>query len=194
MKTANTITIAKRDGSQEPFSPAKLRRVVALAMQACGYDRKLADPLVQAVEVHLQYWEEPHLPTSEYVARCVNAVLKQTGLHDVRECVAAHRRWRRVRRRAVQVARPVSKRGLRPWRKNSLIAMLKKRYDVGHAVARIVAGEIELRVLNLGFSVISHALLEELVRNELAAWGLLVETDGRVRRQGPGTDRRRAAG
>ncbi len=176
MRTAKkSILIAKHDGTQELFAPAKLRRMVAVAMRACHYDPKLSEPLVQAVEVHLQYWDEPRPPTSEYLFRCVQAVLKQTGLSDVADVLAAHRRWRRVKRHSVQVQRRHSKRGPRPWRKAALVTLLEKRYGVMHDTARIIAGELEMRVLNLGYRVITAGLLEELVHNELLTWGLLGE-------------------
>jgi hypothetical protein len=173
MNTASSTMIIKRDGTREPFSPAKLRRIIIAGMRACRYDVKLAEPLVQAVEVHLRYWEEPKPPTSEYVFRCVFAVLKQTGLKDVAECLAAHRRWRRMQRRNVRLLRQPPKRGSKPWRKASLVAHLRKRFGVGQEVARIVAGDLEMRVLNLGFQELSQRLMEELVLSELAAWGLL---------------------
>lgn len=176
MNTASSTMILKRDGTREPFSPAKLRRIIVSAMRTCRYDVKLADPLVQAVEVHLRYWDEPKPPTSEYIFRCVYAVLKQTGLKDVAECLAAHRRWRRMQRRSVRILRQAPKRGSKPWRKASLVAHLQKRFSVGHEVARIVAGELEMRVLNLGFQELSQRLMEELVLSELSAWGLLSES------------------
>lgn len=172
MNTASSTLIQKRDGTREPFSNAKLRRIIVAAMRSCRYDSKLADPLVQAVEVHLRYWDEPKPPTSEYIFRCVYAVLKQTGLKDVAECLAAHRRWRRMQRRSVRILRAAPKRGSKPWRKASVVAHLQKRFGVGHEVARIVAGELEMRVLNLGFQELSQRLMEELILSELAAWGL----------------------
>lgn len=172
MNTTGTIEIEKRDGKREPFSSAKLRRVVAVAMQECGIDTKLADPLVQAVEVHLRYWDEDRHPTSEYVFRCVHAVLKQTDLSEVAEALLQHRRWRRVRRRSVRVLRTRTKRGSRGWKKNDLVAQLEGKYQIGHPVARIIAGDLEERVLNLGFRLVSQSLLDELVQNELMAWGL----------------------
>lgn len=173
MSTTHGIVIVKRDGSLESFSARKLRRIIAAAMRQCRYDPKLADPLVQAVEVHLQYWEENRPPTSEYVFRCVHAVLKQTGLKDVAECLAGHRRWRRLKRRSIRVLRVAPKRGSVPWRKTTLVRRMTQRYGVGAQVARIVAGELEQRVLNLGFRTVSGTLIEELLRNELLAWGLL---------------------
>lgn len=172
MKATKDIVIVKRDGAVESFSRAKLRRVIANGMRTCHYDPKLADPLVEAVEVHLQYWEDPRPPTTEYVFRCVYAVLKQTGLQEIGDCLAAHRRWRRTKRRATRVLREAPKRGSKPWRKSALIATLEDRHGLGHTTARIVASELESRVLNLGFKTLPQSLLAELIQTELMAWGL----------------------
>ena len=53
-----------------------------------------------------------------------------------------------------------------------MIAVLEEQYDIGLAAARILAGELETRVLNLGYRRISRGLLKELIRTELSAWGL----------------------
>lgn len=173
MNAVKPIIIAKRDGSLESFAAGKLRRVLSAAMRDCRLDTRVADPLVQAVEVHLRYWDEPRPPTAEYVFRCVHAVLRQTGLTDVAERVAAHRRWRRVKRQAVRVLHEEpAGRELRPWRKAAVVAALESRCGLSHTTARIVASELEMRVLNLGYRTISQHLLDELMRNELLAWGL----------------------
>ena len=172
MSESKPIILAKRDGALEPFLPGKLRRVLALALRAGRHDPRLADPLIQAVEAHLQCWDEPRPPTTEYVYRCAHTVLRETGLNEVADVLATHRRWRRLKRRSVRVLRPDASGAAAPWRKTNVVGALEKRYELGHAVARIVAGELENRVLNLGFRTISHGLLEELIRNELLAWGL----------------------
>lgn len=172
MNATKQLIIVKRDGAVEDFAPAKLRRVIALGMRANQYDPKLADPLVEAVEVHLRYWNEPRPPSTDYVFRCVYAVLKQTGLQEVADTLASHRRWRRTRRRATRVLREAPKKGSKPWRKANLVAALEDRHGLGHTTARIVAGELEQRVLNLGFKLLPPTLLAELIQTELMAWGL----------------------
>jgi hypothetical protein len=166
------IMLAKRDGTLEPFLPGKLRRVLDLALRAGRHDPRLADPLIQAVEAHLCCWDEPRPPTTEYVYRCVHTVLRETGLDEVADVLATHRRSRRLKRRSLRVLRPDASGVAAPWRKTTVVEALEKRFELGHAVARIVAGELETRVLNLGYRTISSGLLEELMRNELLAWGL----------------------
>jgi hypothetical protein len=53
-----------------------------------------------------------------------------------------------------------------------VVTTLERRHSLKASVARILAGEIESRVLGLNYGVVSSALIAELIRNELMAWGL----------------------
>lgn len=175
MNTKTQLTLVKRDGSHEPFARGKLRRAIAIGMRACKYDPDLADPLVQAVEVHLKYWDEPRLPTTDYVFRCVHAVLNETGLKDVAEELVQYRRWRRGRRRVVRVVREGDKASSRPWRKSLIVRRLEKDFELQPATCRILASNVEQHVLGLGFAEVTQRLVDELLRTELMAWGLTEE-------------------
>ncbi len=175
MNTVKSVVIVKRDGALEPFSRVKLRRVLGSAMQDCGVEPKLAEPLVQALEVHLQNWDEPHPPSTDYVHRCLQAVLRKTQLEQVAVRIESRRRWRRLRRRSVRLGRVDLRRVAKPWRKSSLAQMIERRYHLRRESARLLAADIEFRVLNLGINLIAQPLLEELVRSELRSWGLLTD-------------------
>jgi hypothetical protein len=167
-----TIEIIKRDGSHEPFDAAKLRSCLAAAMQNCHYDVRYATALSQAVASHLEQWERRQPPSSDYLFRCVRSVLMETGLQDVAQCLVAHRRERLASRRSLQICagdadEPVA------WDKQRVVQSLEGRYGLGRTVARVIAGEVERRVLGLGYRLISASLVEEVIRNELMAWGLI---------------------
>jgi hypothetical protein len=53
---------------------------------------------------------------------------------------------------------------------------LEARHGLRRSVARFLAGEVERRVLSLEYHVVSTALIAELIRNELLAWGLAEPT------------------
>ncbi len=165
------ILIAKREGGLEPFQEAKPHRCLVAAMKAQHRDFRLATPLVRALRLHMQKRSAPGPVPADYVFRCVHTVLTDTGLGDVAQRLARHRRRRAERRRNVRVvpARPTQPRA---WSKAAIAETLQERYGVGYATARILAGEIERRVLALDYRVVSTRLIDELVQSELAAWGL----------------------
>jgi hypothetical protein len=173
MKNHTCVMIAKREGGLEAFEPPKLRRCLAVVMRECHCDTRIADALARAVELHLRDWPDRSPPSSGYIFRCLCTALTETGMEHVAQRLALHRRRRASQRQRLSVFDPAQSRyGLIPWRKAALAGTLKGRYGLGHAAARILAGEIERRVLALEYSVISKRLIHELARNELLAWGL----------------------
>lgn len=177
MNSSQTLSVIKSDGSHERFEFAKLRRCLSHAMRACQYDERYADALAQAVAMHLKDWDEPRPPRADYIFQCIRTVLTETGLGDVAKALVSHRRQRAARRRQLRVID--SRRGVRepvPWEKGRIALTLERRHRLARGTARILAGEIEQRVLGLNYSVISAALVAEVIRNELMAWGLSEKT------------------
>jgi hypothetical protein len=170
----DAIVIAKRDGSREPFQPGKLRRSLLLALQSCPCDvEQVADALAGAVAHHLRACVEPDPPSSAYVYRCACTVLRRTGLSQAARRLTAHRRQRLLQRcrRCVYDPRRPERRPV-GWQKARVVAVLEGRYGLTRPVARIIAGEIEKRAFALGCRLIPKPLVSELIRSELAAWGL----------------------
>lgn len=173
MKRNKLIRVVKRDGNTEAFDFGKLRRSVSAAMKATGYDPAYADALAKAVAIHVREWDEHDPPTTEYLFTCVRSVLEETGLGDVAQAIVRHRRHRASRRSSISVIDP--RRPQRPpsaWSKGRIVETFERRYQVKPDVSRFLAGEIEQRLLALGYHVVSTALVAELIRNELMAWGL----------------------
>ncbi len=171
MKTRRPLVVTKRDGTLERFDPAKLRNVLAAAMQRRGYDPQLADPLTRAVALHLREWAGDRPPTTHYIHQCACAVLEQTELEDVAADLRWHRRQRALRRRAIEVVSDTDGTSV-PWRKSVVARTLQDKYGLRQSVSRLLAGRIEQQVLGLGFRRMRKSLIAELVRCEVAAWGL----------------------
>lgn len=173
MKKTRHIVVTKHDGTLERFSAVKLTNCLADAMRAHGYDPRLAQPLARAVALHLQEWQGATPPSTGYIYRCVRSVLQQTGLGDVADELAAHRRMRRLRRRRVRVLDAGElQSGGEAWSKSVIVDTLRNEYDLRHVVARFMASRIEAQVFALDYRTVSRAFLRELVRNEILAWGL----------------------
>jgi hypothetical protein len=173
MKNQTRAMIAKREGGLEVFDSAKPRRCLAAAMKACGCNTRIAEALAQAIELHVRDWPDASPPSSNYIFRCLHTALTQTGMENVAQRLVLHRRHRANRRRRLSVLdADQSRYALAPWRKAAVAGTLEGGYGLSHAVARILAGEVERRVLALEYSVVSKPLIRELVRSELLAWGL----------------------
>jgi hypothetical protein len=172
-KKTQQVVVTKCDGTLERFSLPKLANCLSRVLRAQAYDARLASPLANAIAMHLQDWHDPAPPTAAYIYRCARSVLQQTGLTDVADVLATHRRLRQLRRRQVRVLDTDLARGAgQPWRKGALVETLQDAYGLRHGVARFLAGRIEEQVFLLEYHAVSRAFLRELVRNEVLAWGL----------------------
>ena len=173
MSETGRTMIAKRDGQLEAFDVLKLRRCLSAAMRDSTHDERFAHVLAQAIELHLLAWPKTSSPTTDYVSRCLQTALTQTGMKKVAEQLSRHHRLRATRRRNLSVLDSRSSRlNLTRWRKGAVAKTLECRYGLSHSVARILSGEVENRVLALSYTVVSTALIAEVLRNELLAWGL----------------------
>ena len=167
------IMVAKREGGLEQFDRQKARRGVAAALASSGGDMRFADALARAVELHLRQWNEPDPPSSGYIFRCLRTALIETGLDDGALRFVSYRGQRAKQRQELSVYDADESRfALAPWRKAAVAETLEGCRGVGHAAARILAGEIERRVLSLGYSVVSKTLIREMIQSELLAWGM----------------------
>lgn len=166
--------ITKRDGSTEPFSSSKLRRCVEALLRGAGFDPHLATPLSKAVALHIERCGDEAPLTTSYVFDCVHAVLSQTGLGDAADGFRAHRGERRRSRERISVCGEIGGSGSAvPWDKAVLIASLKGKYGLRHAVSRYLASEIERKIIDLDYQDVSRELIAAVTCNELSAWGLL---------------------
>lgn len=175
MKHSKTIVLTKRDGTAECFVVEKLTGSLARVLQERAYDPRLAGPLARAVAMHLEECTPGKPQTTDYVFKCVCAVLEQTGLADIAGDLKRHRKGRAQRRRRIQVidvAQAQANVCGRPWRKVAVVATLQNRYGLRLSVARFLASRIESQVFALNYRLITRQFLAELVRNEVLAWGL----------------------
>lgn len=170
------LLITKSDGSREVFVEEKLRRCLSLALASASFDEVHASALASAVRIHIERDADTANLTSEYVFQCAIAVLNQTGATQAAEELQKHYREREGLRRRTRVFNPQRPaKGLKPWRKSAVVATLRNKHGVDAKVARVLAGEIEMRIFASGYQVIRTPLILEIVKNELMAWGLIDE-------------------
>lgn len=173
MKRYTVLKIVKRDGAIEPFQLSKLRRCLAVVMREGGFDERLADALARAVAMTLQDWKKRTLPTSEHIFRCCVTVLRETEMGEVADRLEAHRTARAARIATVTVFDPQRPdRGAVRWRKAAVVKELENDYGISRSVARMLASDIEQRVVGLDYRVISWVLVREVIKAEVDAWGL----------------------
>lgn len=170
MEQVRAATVKKRDGSFEPLDGAKLRRCLAAALARCDTDSRYADALAEAVLIHLRNAAAERPPDTDYVFRCCRTVLHETGMEDAAAALSQMRRERATTRRRLTVRSASG--ASNAWRKERVVAALERRHGLVRETARILACEVEQRVLGLDYRTVSAGLVEELIRNELSHWGI----------------------
>lgn len=175
-----TIRVLKRDGSIETFNFSKLLNCIRHGFQGSGepLERHQATSkgLAEAVQTYLER-TEPNSPVpTHYLAELVELVLTQTGYTAASLVIKEHaelrgrrRSWVKVAQRRERDGRIVQKR----WSKSRVVKHLCDSHRLETPSARMIAGRVEQLVFNCGIKVVTTGLVDEMVRSELLAWGLL---------------------
>jgi hypothetical protein len=174
------LRVAKRDGSIEPFLTCKLLQCIRHGLDATGetadLDAATARGLGEAVCEYLHStYKGPAIPARQLID-LVELVLTQTGHSGAAMAIRHHSCFRDKQRRMVMVAAPRANDGRliqRKWDKALLVQHLRRQHELDVPVARLIAGRVEQLVFNCGLRVVTAALVSEMVKSELLAWGLL---------------------
>ncbi|MCG3129103.1 MAG: hypothetical protein CHACPFDD_04012 [Phycisphaerae bacterium] len=174
MSRHRRLWVIKVDGASEPFCIPKVQRCVNRALREASFDPAPAMPLAKAIAAHLAQTREVERPQTEFIFQCVHGVLAETGFRRAAEALVRHRDKRSRVREQIRIFR-FDAPALEPaaWSKSAVVATVQTEYRVRPSVARVVAAEIEAKIVLLGYRCLSSDLLESLIRNELSAWGLL---------------------
>ncbi len=175
-----TIRVCKRDGSDEPFSLAKLAGSIREGLDASGEAAGLAGStaagLAEAVHDYVEKSSADDPVKTEFLAELVELVLAQTGHTAASMAFQRHRSFRDRQRRRVMVANPRPSDGRfvrRRWNKSHIVQHLRRQHGLDAPVSRMIAGRVEQLVFQCGLNVVTVGLVYEMIKSELLAWGLL---------------------
>jgi hypothetical protein len=166
---SGTIRVAKRDGTFEPFDRDKL----AAAMYEVMPDRRRAlfdsREVALAIDIYLHRrgWSTV---SSAAVFEVVLKTFRRIDMDLPAAMMETHRDWR-VRRRRQMKVRYADGRTAR-WDKGWLIKLICSSWRLGRITGRILAGDIEDRLMNADIDVIGRNDLVQLVNAMVVAYGL----------------------
>lgn len=174
------ISVLKRDGNVEPFVLAKLLNCIGSGFHASGEPQERGSStsrgLAEAVQAYLQKSRAFTAVPSDHLAELVELVLTQTGYAAAGAAIRHHHCVRERLRRWVKVAHRRAKDGRfvhRQWDKGLIVRRLLEDYQIDAPAARVIAGRVEQLVFNCGLKIVTADLVEEMIKSELLAWGLL---------------------
>lgn len=180
MSDLTGIQVRTRDQRLEPFEPARIVSAILEAMSAVGVgDVLLAEELAAAVGHFLGAFRGGMVVDVDQVHDMVEKVLMETGHREVARRYILLRE-KRARIREQSIARPGPNvdsripavesrrdRASAEWDRARIVRALMEEGDLDADFASEVAAAVEARVARSGLTVISTALLRQLVDNEL---------------------------
>ena len=169
MNGSGTIRVAKRDGTFEPFDRDKL----AAAMYKAMRDKSLAlfdsREVALAIDIYLHRrgWRTI---SSAAVLDMVLDTFRRIDMDLPAAIMETHHTWRAKRRRHMKVRYSDGRTAL--WDKGWLVKLICSSWHLGRAAGRILAGNIEGRLLDAYVGVIDRDKLIEQVNALVAAYNL----------------------
>lgn len=190
----NHTYVKKRDGKIVAFDKSKIAEAIFKAAKAVGgEDRSLADALANEVSEFTCAKFGSRIPTVEDVQDCVEKVLIEKGHAKTAKAYILYRDKRSKIRAKLRVRKSVSenadstdvsllvapstKEELIEWNRESIMNSLEKEADLSRDLAEKIANSVESRIIESGVSVVSTALIRELIDNELFDMGLNVHLE-----------------
>ena len=169
MNGSGTIRVAKRDGTFEPFDRDKLAAAMCQVMP--GGPRAFFDSreVALAIDIYIHRLDWPTV-SSAAVFEMVLKTFRQIGMDLPAAMMETHQDWR-VRRHRKMKVRYADGRKAR-WDKGWLVKLICSSWRLGRATARIMAADIEERLLNSDIDVIVRNDLIEWVNALVVAYGL----------------------
>ena len=186
--------VAKRDGRSVDYDPGRIAEAVMHAQAAVGErDEQFAAEVAEVVDLalhslHSRLAEPDELPPPagepdiEEIQDLVERALVEMGRAAVAKAYILYRDRRARARTSLRVKDPALKVPGRPrvlepggssaWSRERIVAALVEESDLPRDTAAKVASRVEKRVFDAGLTILSSALVRELVAAELGTMGL----------------------
>jgi len=173
------LTVIKSDGSREVYLHTKVMGSISAALEESDdYSAAEAEQMAEAITSYLRRRYRGGLVNSDEIHSMVEVVLYDSCYDEAALCLNEHRLRRQIQRNRTEVINYDGQDNkqsdfyaaaieTQPWDKSIIVQQLENQKRVNHKLARVVAGRVEEKVLQLGFRRLTSSLVKELVRNEL---------------------------
>ena len=159
----------KRDGTDEPFDARKLAGAMLRVIPHAAPGACHAPQLALAIRAYLRRSEWLYVPSEAVFAMAVE-VLNRCGMDASAEAFDAHRTRREQRRQEVRVLHEGGRITL--WDKSWLSELAQRSWFVSAPTGRILAGQVEERLLAGGRRVVPRGEVLDMLNELVAHYGL----------------------
>jgi transcriptional regulator NrdR family protein len=164
------LTVVKADGATEQYIHTKVVATLANAFGSAGLsDIYAAEELARAVTFFLYQNDPPRAISSGEIFSIIQAVLAGAGFEDAAVALTEHHFQRKLRRGRVEVVAADGSSARGRWDKSRIVEDLVTADHLDRPTARTIASMVEEKALNMGVSLVSSALVKQLVLSDSAA-------------------------
>jgi hypothetical protein len=158
---------------------------ITVALSEVGdYHEGVAEQLAEAVSIFLRRNYGTGRVSFDEIHSMIVVVLGDTGHERAALALQEHRVKRQIIRNRIEVIEnSISERRIglnrsiinyeqylvQPWNKSMIVRELERERHLPRALARVIAGVVEEKVLTLGYRRVNSTLIRELVDNEFLA-------------------------
>ncbi|MCP4376305.1 MAG: hypothetical protein GY794_09045 [bacterium] len=169
MNGSGTIRVAKRDGTFEQFDREKLAAAICRVMQEypCAFAESREVALAIDIYLHRRRWGTI---SSAAIFEMLLKTFRRIGMDLPAAIIETHQTWRLRRRKRVKVRYADGQ--TTEWDKGWLVKSVCSSWHLGRSAGRILAAEIEARLLGADVSVIERDKLIEQVNALVSEYGL----------------------
>lgn len=176
------LKVLKNDGSTEVYYHTKVMGAIGHALCQCGSFREgVVDSLAEAVTTYISK-NYGNLIESDQIHSIIQAVLSETGFFNAALLMHEHRIIRQSKRKRLEIIHfcheDSSDNGrtphplksayfTEPWNKTTIAWYLESERGLSRSLSRLVAGQVEEKVLAMNCQQITSSLVRELIENEL---------------------------
>lgn len=168
MARSGKISVVKRDGSIEPFDRLKLRGCLLRVLPSGSEEYYLSEALSAAIECYLRRLGRRCVSSPALLEMTLQALCSAN--QDPSALRLEHRHRRRLEMRsALQVRHGHSRTA---WSKQWLAQLAAARWELSRPAARIVAGDVEERLLARPRRHLSRKAVLGMLDEAMQAYGL----------------------
>lgn len=165
------IRVMKADRSTEPYLHTKVLGTVHHALSQGGQgDLYTAEQLSEAITFYLYRQPQSRQLNTEEIHLMIMAVLRDTGYDRAAEILSQHRLERKLQRKRIEIlcGQEDSATAI-AWDKSMIADELMTAFRMERALARVIAGSVEEKIMKMGLTHINRSLLNELIEADREA-------------------------
>jgi hypothetical protein len=159
----------KTDRTVESYLHTKVLGTFHHALSAAGGpDLFAAEQMAEAVTFYLYSRPHSRTITTDEIHLMIQAVLQDTGFSSAAGALNEHRIQRKLQRKRIEVIEETQEGNPQTsgWNKSVIVEHLVRQYHLNRALARVIAGSVEEKVIRMGVTRIRKGLIRELVEAE----------------------------